>query len=66
MATGQRAFTGDSKASLIGSIMKEEPRPISELRPTSPPALDRLIKKCLQKDPEDRWQTAKDLKDELE
>ncbi|UCE24350.1 MAG: serine/threonine-protein kinase, partial [Candidatus Zixiibacteriota bacterium] len=66
MATGQRAFSGDSKASLIGSIMKEEPRAISEIQPTSPPALDRLIKKCLQKDPDDRWQSAKDLKDELD
>jgi serine/threonine protein kinase len=66
MATGQRAFSGDSKASLIGSIMKEAPRDISELRPTSPPALDRLIKKCLEKDPERRWQTASDLRDELE
>jgi serine/threonine protein kinase len=66
MLTGQRAFTGESKASLIGSIMKEQPRSISELQEASPPALDRLIKKCLQKDPDDRWQSAKDLKDELE
>ncbi|UCE25572.1 MAG: PD40 domain-containing protein, partial [Candidatus Zixiibacteriota bacterium] len=66
MVTGQRAFTGDSKASLIGSIMRDEPRAISELQPTSPPALDRLIKKCLQKDPDRRWQTAGDLRDELD
>jgi serine/threonine protein kinase len=66
MLTGARAFSGQSKASLIGSIMKEEPRAISEIQPTSPPALDRLIKKCLQKDPDDRWQSAKDLKDELD
>lgn len=65
MVTGQRAFTGDSKASLIGSIMKEQPRAVSELQPTSPPALDRVIKKCLEKDADDRWQSARDLKDEL-
>ncbi|HER00259.1 MAG TPA: serine/threonine-protein kinase [candidate division Zixibacteria bacterium] len=66
MVTGERAFAGESRASIIGSIMKEEPRAISELQPTSPPALDRLIKKCLKKNPDDRWQSAKDLKDELE
>jgi serine/threonine protein kinase len=66
MVTGQRAFSGDSKASLISSIMKDEPREISELEPTSPPVLDRLIKKCLHKDPDRRWQAAGDLRDELE
>ena len=66
MITGRRAFEGNSKASLIGSIMKDEPRDISELQPASPPALDRLTSKCLRKDPEERWQTATDLKDELE
>ncbi len=66
MVTGRRAFSGTSKASLIGSIMKDEPRSITEFQPTSPPALDRLIKKCLAKDPDDRWQSAKDLKDELD
>ncbi len=66
MATGSRAFTGTSRASLIGSIMKDEPRSITDLQPTSPPALDRLIRKCLAKDPDDRWQSAADLKDELE
>ncbi len=66
MVIGQRAFTGTSRASLIGSIMKDEPRSITEIQPTSPPALDRLIRKCLAKDPDDRWQSAKDLKDELD
>jgi serine/threonine protein kinase len=66
MMTGQRAFTGESKASLIGSIMKDRPRSITDLQPTSPPAVDRLIKKCLDKDPDGRWQSAGDLKDELE
>jgi serine/threonine protein kinase len=66
MVTGHRAFSGDSKASLIGSIMRDEPRAISELQPASPPALDWLINKCMHKDPDRRWQTAGDLRDELE
>lgn len=66
MLAGRRAFEGESRASLIGSIMKDEPRPLSEIQPTSPPVMDRLIRKCLRKNPEDRWQSAKDLKDELE
>jgi serine/threonine protein kinase len=65
MLTGQRAFTGDSKASLIGSIMKEVPQPISDVQPTLPPVLDRLIRKCLEKDPNSRWQNAKDLQEIL-
>ena len=56
MATGRKAFSGSSQASLISSIMKEEPAPVSTVLPTSPPALDRVIRKALSKDPEDRWQ----------
>jgi Tol biopolymer transport system component len=65
MATGRKAFAGSSQASLISSIMKEEPAPVSALMPTSPPALDRVIRKALSKDPEDRWQSAGDLGSEL-
>jgi eukaryotic-like serine/threonine-protein kinase len=61
MATGKKAFEGRSQASLIAAILKEEPRPISELQPLSPSALDRVIRTCLAKDPADRWQTAHDL-----
>ena len=61
MATGRKAFAGSSQASLISSIMKEEPAPVSAVMPTSPPALDRVIRKALSKDPEDRWQSAGDL-----
>jgi Tol biopolymer transport system component len=61
MATGHRAFTGDSQASLIAAIMGKEPRPISEMIPMSPPALDRVVKTCMAKDPDDRWQTAHDV-----
>jgi serine/threonine protein kinase len=65
MATGKRAFEGHSRASLIASIMTAQPRPIGELQPMTPPALDRLIRKCLAKDPDSRWQSAADVADEL-
>ena len=65
MATGKKAFEGDSQASLIAAIMSSQPRPISELSPMSPPALDYLIKACLTKDPEERIQTAHDVKLQL-
>jgi eukaryotic-like serine/threonine-protein kinase len=65
MATGKKAFSGLSQASLISSIMKEDPAPVSAVQPTSPPALDRVIRKALAKDPEDRWQSAGDLGSEL-
>ncbi|HET6371755.1 MAG TPA: protein kinase [Candidatus Polarisedimenticolia bacterium] len=61
MAAGRKAFEGKTHAGLIGSIMKEEPRPVSTVSPLIPPALDRLIRACLAKDPEDRWQTAHDV-----
>ncbi len=66
MATGKRAFEGSSQASLIASILKEQPRPISEISPVSPPMLDRAIRQCLAKDPDQRWQTAGDLKRALQ
>jgi serine/threonine protein kinase/Tol biopolymer transport system component len=65
MATGKKAFSGTSQASLISAIMKEEPAPISAVAPMTPPALDRVVRKCLAKDPEDRWQHAADLGSEL-
>jgi serine/threonine protein kinase/thiol-disulfide isomerase/thioredoxin len=65
MLTGRQVFSGESKASLIGSIMREVPPSISEMKRGIPPALDRTIRKCLAKNPEDRWQSAKDLHDEL-
>ena len=61
MATGQRAFHGKSQASLIAAILKETPRPISSVNAVYPPALDRAIMRCLEKDPDDRYQTARDL-----
>ncbi|MBI2188922.1 MAG: protein kinase [Acidobacteria bacterium] len=66
MVTGRRAFEGKSQASLIGAIMNSEPAPLAKLQPTSPPPLERLIKTCLIKDPDERWQSAKDIRRELE
>jgi serine/threonine protein kinase len=65
MLTGRKAFEGKSSTSLIGAILKDEPPLVSTLGPTSPPALDRLVRKCLEKDPEARWHSAHDLHDEL-
>ena len=65
MATGRKAFSGKSQASLISSIMSSEPPSIGMLAPMAPPALDRVVRTCLAKDPEDRWQSAHDLKSEL-
>jgi eukaryotic-like serine/threonine-protein kinase len=65
MATGRHAFEGKSQASLIAAILDADPPPISAQQPLSPPALDHVVRKCLHKDPEDRWQSAHDLASEL-
>ena len=65
MATGRRAFEGDSQASLIAAIMDREPPAVTELRPMSPPALEHLVKRCLAKDPAERWQRARDVAHEF-
>ena len=61
MATGKKAFSGRSQASLISSIMTSEPVPASTVVATAPPAFDRVVRTCLAKDPDDRWQTAHDI-----
>src|SRR5208282_4910789 len=65
MATGKPAFSGKSRASLIAAILTTEPPPITQLQPLTPPALERVVKKCLAKDPDERWQSASDLASEL-
>ena len=65
MATGKPAFSGKSRASLIASILTTDPPPMAQLQPLTPPALERVVKKCLGKDPEERWQSASDLTSEL-
>jgi hypothetical protein len=65
MLTGQRAFQGNSQLSVASAILEKEPSPISTIKPLTPPALDHAIRRCLAKDPEERWQTARDLELEL-
>ena len=61
MVTGKRAFEGKSQASLIAAIMEREPPSMAGLQSMTPASLDRLVKTCLAKDPDERWQTATDL-----
>ena len=65
MITGRPAFAGTSRASVIGAILRDTPPPISTVQPIAPPALDRVIALCLEKNPDDRWQSARDLWREL-
>src|SRR5713101_2310969 len=65
MLTGQRAFPGKSKLSVASAILEKEPAPISTIKPMAPPALDHAIRRCLAKEPEERWQTARDVAVEL-
>jgi eukaryotic-like serine/threonine-protein kinase len=64
--TGKRAFLAENQATLIAAIMDREPEPVAVHQPMIPPVLERVVKKCLAKDPDDRWQTASDLKSELQ
>jgi len=66
MATGRRPFEGDTPISTISSILKDQPRPVSEIKNANPRELSRIISHCLEKDPERRFQTAKDVRNELE
>ncbi len=66
MATGKRAFAGNSKTSLIAAIVSSEPAPIASVAPMTPPALEHVVKRCLEKDPDDRWQSAHDIAGELQ
>ena len=61
MLTGHKAFAGKTQASLLGAILKDQPPPISAVQPVTPPALDYLVRTCLAKDPENRFQSAHDL-----
>ena len=65
MLCGRRPFAGDSRASLMAAIVAAEPPALSSLQPRVPASLERLIRRCLAKDPEDRWQTARDMAAEL-
>jgi eukaryotic-like serine/threonine-protein kinase len=62
MATGTRPFDGASPASIIGAILKDSPAAISTCQPLAPASLDAAVAGCLEKDPDDRWQSASDVK----
>src|SRR5215475_3404213 len=66
MLTGQRAFAGQFQASVIAAILERDPRSILELMPVCPKSLDRVVRRCLMKDPDERWQSAFDLKMEIQ
>jgi len=65
MATGKRAFEAKSRTSLIAAIVSSHPVPISQVTQMTPPGLDHVVRKCLEKDPDDRWQSARDVASEL-
>jgi serine/threonine protein kinase len=65
MLTGGRAFPGESQSHVIAAILERKPAPVQTLQPAVSSALDRIVAKCLAKSPDDRWQTAHDLLDEL-
>jgi serine/threonine protein kinase/Tol biopolymer transport system component len=65
MATSKKAFEGKSQASLMAKILETDPPSMSSLQPMTPLALDRLVKRCLAKDPDDRWQAARDICEQL-
>ena len=66
MATGERPFHGDTAASVVGAILKDTPARVSARTPLAPESLDRLVATCLAKDPDERWQSARDLQRELQ
>ena len=65
MATGRRAFDGASQASLIAAILERQPPSMSELQPLTPAGLEYIVRTCLEKDPDDRWQHASDISRQL-
>ena len=65
MLTGRKAFAGGSPASVIGAILKDDPPPLANAQPLTPPLLEHIVRRCLAKDPDERWQSAVDLAREL-
>jgi len=66
MATGKTAFSGNNRTSLITAILASEPPAMASLQPLTPLALERVVKICLAKEPDTRWQSAHDLKLQLQ
>jgi tRNA A-37 threonylcarbamoyl transferase component Bud32 len=65
LIAGTRPFTGNTQANLVASILKDEPRPLFEMQPGTPRGLAEVVRTCLEKDPEKRWQSARDVKHAL-
>ena len=65
MLTGSRAFAGKSQLAVMNAILEKDPEPLGDLQPLTPPALERVVRRCLVKDPENRWQNTSDLASEL-
>ena len=65
MLTGRRAFDGDSATAVRAAILRHEPPSVSSLQPLAPPAVDAVVRRCLAKNPDERWQTAGDVIREL-
>jgi eukaryotic-like serine/threonine-protein kinase len=66
MLTGRRAFTGDSVPAILSAILRDDPPPVSQFAPGVPPELERIVRRCLKKDPRKRWQQMPDLRVALE
>ena len=66
LVAGKRPFAGTSPASLVASILKEEPAPLGDLQPQLPPGLADVVRTCLEKDPEKRWQSAREIRHALQ
>jgi serine/threonine protein kinase len=65
MVTGARPFAGSTPSGIMSELLRDTPPPVTTRQPLAPPALDHLISTCLAKDPDDRWQSAGDVKREL-
>ncbi|HEX7705943.1 MAG TPA: protein kinase [Thermoanaerobaculia bacterium] len=66
MTTGVRAFDGRTRTSIIAAIVSSQPAPISTFQPMTPPALEHVVRRCMAKDPDDRWQSAADIASQLQ
>ena len=65
LIAGTRPFAGETQANLVASILKEEPRPLFEVQPRTPRGIAEVVRTCLEKDPEKRWQSARDVRHAL-
>ncbi len=66
MVAGKRPFAGKSQISLASSILESDPEPVGKLKPTTPPAFEHVVTTCLQKNPDERYLAAHDIKLELQ